>query len=180
MRKLVLRNPLPKEIKIFIIIHSFHIAKHGLLVIILSIIYMNNEVIKNDTLEAVLEKMKILESNDVSGRKYRKSIGNSAVDPSMITLFGDVKNQLIHKDWVKRRYIDITKIVSDDFDHPKFEYRWGERAKKEFDKKDILNFVANIYDKPVKAFKDQYQEIGPQNFVQEKDQGKTDDSMEIQ
>ena len=164
-----------------LIYHTECIAKHGLLVIILSFIYMNNEVIKNDTLEAVLEKMKILDtSNDVSGRKYRKSIGNSAVDPSMITLFGDVKNQLIHKDWVKRRYIDITKIVSDDFDHPQFEYRWGERAKKEFDKKDILNFVANIYDKPVKAFKDQYQEIGPQNFVQEKDKVKTDNSMEIQ
>ena len=153
----------------------FHTAKHGLLVIILSLIYMNNEVIKDDTLELFLEKMKL------SGKKDRSSIGDPTVDPSKVTLFGDVRNQLIDKDWVKRRYIDITKIDSDDPFNPQYEYRWGERAKKQFDKKDILNFVAKIYEKPVKAFSDQYQMIGPHNFVEETstDQS-TDEAMETQ
>ena len=142
---------------------------------------MNNEVIKNDILEFFLVKMKLLDSNFVSGRKYRSSIGSSTVDPSMVTLFGDVKNQLIDRDWVKQRYISITKVDSDDPDNPQFEYRWGERAKLEFDKKDILNFVAKIYDKPVKAFSDQYQKIGPHNFVQETSTNQsTDQAMETE
>ena len=166
-----------KKLKIYNYFLFHTTAKHGLLVIILSLIYMNNEVIKTDTLELFLEKMKL---NFASGRKDRSRIGDAIVDPSMVTLFGDVKN-LIDKDWVKHRYLTKIDVDLDDPNNPQSEYRWGERAKKEFDKKDILNFVAKIYEKPVKAFSDQYQMIGPHNFVEETstDQS-TDEAMETQ
>ena len=35
----------------------------------------------------------------------------------------------------------------------------GERARFEFRKSDMLKFVAKVYDKPVTAFRDQYEEI---------------------
>ena len=43
---------------------------------------------------------------------------------------------------------------------PKWRYfNFFKKANIEFDKKDILKSVANIYDKPVSAFCDQYQKI---------------------
>jgi len=131
------------------------IAHHGLLTTILTLIYMNNEVIKSDTLENFLIKMKLWDSS--VGKKDRSRFGE--VDPSVVKIFGDVKGELIDKEWVKRRYIEYTKVQDCDPDNPQYEYRWGERAHIEFDKKDILKFVAKIYDKPVSAFCDQYQKI---------------------
>ena len=71
-------------------------------------------------------------------------MGDSQVDPSVVKIFGDVKRELIDKEWVKRRYIELTKVQDCDPDNPQFEYRWGERATIEFDKKDILKFVAKV------------------------------------
>ena len=71
-------------------------------------------------------------------------MGDSQVDPSVVKIFGDVKRELIDKEWVKRRYIELTKVQDCDPDNPQFEYRWGERATIEFEKKDILKFVAKV------------------------------------
>ena len=71
-------------------------------------------------------------------------MGDSQVDPSVIKIFGDVKRDLIDKEWTRRRYIDVTKVQDCDPDNPQFEYRWGERATIEFEKKDILKFVAKV------------------------------------
>ena len=71
-------------------------------------------------------------------------MGDSQVDPSVIKIFGDVKRDLIDKEWTRRRYIEMTKVQDCDPDNPQFEYRWGERATIEFEKKDILKFVAKV------------------------------------
>ena len=71
-------------------------------------------------------------------------MGDSQVDPSVVKIFGDVKRDLIDKEWTRRRYIEMTKVQDCDPDNPQFEYRWGERATIEFEKKDILKFVAKV------------------------------------
>lgn len=82
------------------------------------------------------------------------------MDRSIFDAFGDVK-ALIEKDWcAKYHYIDVSRVEGGgDADNPQHEYRWGERAKIEFRKSDVLKFVAKHYERPVTDFKDQYEAI---------------------
>lgn len=133
-------------------------AHHGLLMVVLSVVYMNNGVIKDDALFQFLQKMRLWDEE--VAKRDRVSMGATSVDPSIIEQFGDIKN-LINKEWCQRlHYLTCTKVDDgSDPDVQQFEYRWGERAEHEFKKSDILKFVAHVYDKPVKAFGDQYEEI---------------------
>ena len=68
--------------------------------------------------------------------------------------------QLIEDKFKKIHYIKIEKDDASDADSgTKMLYKWGLRAEVEIKKSDILKFVANIYNKTVEEFTEEYKEI---------------------
>jgi len=113
------------------------VAKNGLLAVILSLIFMNGNVLAEEDLWNTLKKIKIIKD----GNHDR---------------FGDVK-KLVTQEFKQRLYLDIAKVQGSD--PPTYEYKWGERAKKEISRKDILQFVCAIYgDKHPEDWLQQYKE----------------------
>ncbi|NXL55007.1 NSE3 protein, partial [Podilymbus podiceps] len=56
-------------------------------------------------------------------------------------VFGDVR-KLVTEEFVRQKYLEITPIPLTD--PPEFKYQWGPRAAKETTKKDVLRFVAKV------------------------------------
>ena len=123
-----------------------------MLITVLSIIYMSNGKIKEDQMDHFLQKMNLW-ADDV-GKKERR---DSQVDNSIVEMFGNIKKDLFVS-WSRKGYLEISKNKEDQ-EHEFFEYKWGKRATSEFKKSLILKWVAKIYDKPVTAFPDQYEEV---------------------
>jgi len=118
----------------------------GLLSTVLALIYMNKKSIKQDELFNFLQKLKVW---DEGSSKREKEEGP----------FGNVKN-LIEKEWCqKQHYIKMEKDETADPENPRFIYLWGERAKKEVKEWELLKFVAEIYDKKVSDFTEEYEAI---------------------
>jgi len=117
-------------------------AQLGLLTVILSVIYMNNNLIKEDALFSFLESL------DLGAR-------DNTVHPD----FGNIR-QLIDKEWCqKHHYLNMEKDENSDPDQPHFIYSWGDRATVEVKKSEILKFVAEIYEKEPSEFTEQYESI---------------------
>ena len=55
--------------------------------------------------------------------------------------FGDVK-KLVMQEFVKQAYLELTKLPNNE--QPVFEVRWGQRAKLETSKLQILKFVSLV------------------------------------
>lgn len=55
--------------------------------------------------------------------------------------FGDVK-KLVTQEFVKQAYLELTKLPNNE--QPVFEVRWGQRAKLETSKLQILKFVSLV------------------------------------
>ncbi|NWZ72922.1 NSE3 protein, partial [Acrocephalus arundinaceus] len=70
-------------------------------------------------------------------------------------VFGDVR-KLVTEEFVRQKYLEITPIPLTD--PPEFKYQWGPRAEKEISKKDVLNAVAKIQGKDPKFWASQYSE----------------------
>jgi len=121
----------------------------GLLIVVLSVIYMNNGVVKEETLFGFLKKLNLFDDNDPK----------KEFEP-----FGNVKN-LIDKEWCnKQHYIQLEKdelaaSSSGDPDQNQYKYRWGERAFAEVKKSDVLKFVASVYEKKPNEFTEEYENI---------------------
>ena len=58
----------------------------------------------------------------------------------MHPVFGDVK-KYITAELVKQMYLNYECISKEP---PKYEFTWGLRAKQEFDKRDLLQFVCRV------------------------------------
>ncbi|XP_076448316.1 non-structural maintenance of chromosomes element 3 homolog [Babylonia areolata] len=111
-------------------------VKTGLLTAILSIIYMSGNVVKDGELWHGL-----------------KSLG---IDPDMNhETFGDVK-KLVTNEFVKQGYLEFTKLPNSE--QTTYEVRWGQRAKLETSKMQILKFVSLIYGKEPEQWTTQYQD----------------------
>ncbi|XP_053148685.1 non-structural maintenance of chromosomes element 3 homolog isoform X4 [Hemicordylus capensis] len=111
--------------------------KMGLLIIILSLIFMKGNVVKDSAVWEMLRRLRI----DCSGEKHK--------------IFGDVK-KLVTEEFVRQKYLEYTRLPHTD--PPEFEFRWGPRAAKETSKKQILQFIAKIQNKNPKTWISQYNE----------------------
>jgi len=119
-------------------------ASLGLLTVVLSVIYMNNNLIKEEALFTFLENLGLCDK-DPTKRDHED--------------FGNIKN-LIDKEWCqKHHYIQMEKDENSNPDQPQFIYSWGERANVEVKKSEILKFVAEIYEKNPSEFTEQYENI---------------------
>jgi len=120
-------------------------AHLGLLTTVLSVIYMNNNAIKEDALFGFLENLGLCDGKDPTKNDHED--------------FGNIKN-LIEKEWCqKHHYIHMEKDENSDPDQPHFIYSWGERANVEVKKSEILKYVAEVYDKNPREFTEQYDNI---------------------
>ncbi|XP_052680816.1 non-structural maintenance of chromosomes element 3 homolog [Crassostrea angulata] len=112
-------------------------AKTGLLMVVLSAIFMNGEVMVDSQLYHMLRKLKV--DQDVTH-----------------PVFGDVKKQLT-VEFVRQGYLEYTRQPNTD--PPVFEFRWGFRAKKEITKRNCLDFVSQLYEKNPEEWVSQYQVV---------------------
>nr|XP_008120916.1 PREDICTED: non-structural maintenance of chromosomes element 3 homolog [Anolis carolinensis]XP_008120923.1 PREDICTED: non-structural maintenance of chromosomes element 3 homolog [Anolis carolinensis] len=111
--------------------------KMGLLIIILSLIYMKGNVVKDSVVWEMLRRLQV----ECSGRKHK--------------IFGDVK-KLVTEEFVKQKYLEYIRLPhTDPLEH---EFRWGSRAAKELSKRQILQFVAKMQKKNPKTWMSQYNE----------------------
>uniref|UniRef100_A0A8C4PYK6 MAGE domain-containing protein n=1 Tax=Eptatretus burgeri TaxID=7764 RepID=A0A8C4PYK6_EPTBU len=97
--------------------------KLGLLLVVLSIIFMKGNVISSSLLWFTLKKF--------------------GVDPSFYhPVFGDVK-KLITEEFVRQKYLEHTKTLHTDV--PEYKFSWGSRAFTETSKLRILDFVSKMF-----------------------------------
>jgi len=117
-------------------------AKIGLVLIILATIFMNGNLLKDSELYYFLSKLGI----DIEGNH---------------PVFGDVK-KLITQEFVRCQYLEVIKTTS--IDPPTLEFAWGQRAKQETTKKNVLDFVCEIYGiSDPKIWTSQYQDVLREN-----------------
>ncbi|ELT90520.1 hypothetical protein CAPTEDRAFT_220103 [Capitella teleta] len=95
----------------------------SLLMIILSFIFMNGNVISDNQLYDCLRRIGI----DI---EFHHEV------------FGDVENKL-KKDYVRQGYVEYSRVVG--AEPVQHEFKWGLRARKELSKLKVLDFVAKIY-----------------------------------
>ncbi|ESO89986.1 hypothetical protein LOTGIDRAFT_56299, partial [Lottia gigantea] len=94
----------------------------GLLVIILSLIFMNNNVMQDSELWHTLKKL--------------------GIDPEVHhETFGDVK-KLVTQEFVRQAYLEYIKQPQTD--PLVYDFKWGQRAKAETSKNNILHFVSEV------------------------------------
>ncbi|NXI35637.1 NSE3 protein, partial [Galbula dea] len=97
-------------------------AKLGLLMVILSFIFMKGNSAKDGALWEFLRRLRVQ-----PGERHE--------------VFGDVK-KLLTEEFVRQKYLEITPTPMTD--PPEFTYQWGPRAAKETSKRDVLHFVAKV------------------------------------
>ncbi|XP_069739029.1 non-structural maintenance of chromosomes element 3 homolog [Phaenicophaeus curvirostris] len=110
--------------------------KLGLLVVILSFIFMKGNSVKDGAVWEFLRRLRLQ-----PGERHE--------------VFGDVK-KLVTEEFVRQKYLEIIPIPLTD--PPEFQYQWGPRAAKETSKKDVLRFVAKIQGKDPTFWMRQYKE----------------------
>ncbi|KAM9250201.1 non-structural maintenance of chromosomes element 3 homolog [Cariama cristata] len=111
-------------------------AKLGLLIVILSFIFMKGNSAKDGAVWEFLRRLRVQ-----PGERHE--------------VFGDVK-KLVTEEFVRQKYLEITPIPLTD--PPEFKYQWGPRAAKETSKRDVLRFVAKIQGKDPTFWMSQYNE----------------------
>ncbi|XP_071441015.1 non-structural maintenance of chromosomes element 3 homolog isoform X1 [Hetaerina americana] len=115
-------------------------ADRTLLIIVLTMIFMNNGTMTECTLFEVLRHLKILSSKQIKKHDY----------------FGDVE-AAIKKKYVRWAYLDYDVIPGTD--PVEYEFKWGKRATEEISKKEILEFACKVNGDTEPAFwEKQYEE----------------------
>lgn len=112
-------------------------AKTGLLMVILSLIFMNGQFMLDSYMWHTLKKLGI--DTDFNHE-----------------VFGDSK-KLITQEFVRQGYIEYTRQQNSD--PPVHEFRWGQRAKQEISKKNCLDFVSQLYGRDPEQWISQYQAV---------------------
>ena len=98
--------------------------KYSMLIISLSLIFMNGNEIDGEIFWQSLKKLEI--NKDEKRHKY----------------LGDVYKYFT-VDMVKEGYLEFEQVKG--IEPPAFKFRWGQRAKLEISKKSVLDFVCEIY-----------------------------------
>ncbi|XP_012327167.1 melanoma-associated antigen D2 [Aotus nancymaae] len=110
--------------------------KLGLLMVLLSIIFMNGNRSSEAVIWEVLRKLGL-----------RPGIHHS--------LFGDVK-KLITDEFVKQKYLDYARVPNSN--PPEYEFYWGLRSYYETSKMKVLKFACKVQKKDPKEWAAQYRE----------------------
>ncbi|KAM9180597.1 melanoma-associated antigen D2 isoform 1-T7 [Dugong dugon] len=110
--------------------------KLGLLMVLLSIIFMNGNRSSEAVIWEVLRKLGL-----------RPGVHHS--------LFGDVK-KLITDEFVKQKYLDYTRVPNSN--PPEYEFFWGLRSYYETSKMKVLKFACKVQKKDPKEWAAQYRE----------------------
>ncbi|XP_022104893.1 non-structural maintenance of chromosomes element 3 homolog [Acanthaster planci] len=115
--------------------------KVGLLITVLSIIFMSGGTVTEPVLWHTLKKLGIRQ------------------DEKNHEVFGDVKKLLTSEFASKQMYLDYTRIPNTD--PPAYQFKWGLRAQTECTKRRVLEFVCKMYgnDMDMKTWKEQYREV---------------------
>ncbi|XP_064616156.1 non-structural maintenance of chromosomes element 3 homolog [Liolophura sinensis] len=112
-------------------------AKFGLIIVILSLIFMNGNVISDGEMWHGLKRL--------------------GVEPEVShTVFGDIK-KLVTSEFVKQGYIEYNKRPNSD--PPVYDFKWGWRAREETSKKHVLDFVSQVYSMDPKQWTSQWQDV---------------------
>lgn len=113
------------------------LPKMGLLMVVLSLIFMSDHVLTESLLWHTLKKL--------------------GLEPKVEhEVFGD-PDKLISQEFVRQCYLDRKKVVGGD--EAAYEYRWGSRAEKELSKRQVLQFVSELYDTEMESWTSQMKEI---------------------
>ncbi|XP_038054384.1 non-structural maintenance of chromosomes element 3 homolog isoform X2 [Patiria miniata] len=115
--------------------------KVGLLITVLSIIFMSGGAVNEPVLWHTLKKLGIKQ------------------DEKNHEVFGDVKKLLTSEFASKQMYLDYSRIPNTD--PAAYQFKWGIRAQTECTKRKVLDFVCQMYgnDMDVKTWKEQYREV---------------------
>lgn len=87
--------------------------------------------------------------------------------------FGDVA-KLIREKFPRQQYLKRTRVEIEGVNEAQLQLSWGQRAEKEFDKKEILKTVAVIMQKSPEMFINQYHEV-----MEDRDEGYDEDILVI-
>lgn len=112
-------------------------AKTGLLMMVLSIVFMSGNVVQDGDLWHSL-----------------RSLGIDSDMPH--ETFGDVK-KLVMQEFTRQAYLECSRLQNSE--QPIFEVRWGQRAKLETCKKKVLKFVCLLYDMEPEQWAAQFQDM---------------------
>lgn len=137
--KYMLINAIPNKLP-HIHLSKEHRAQQVLLFIVLTHIFMNAESCTEGVLYDFLKHLNIV-TQDNFHHYY----------------FGDVK-ELISETFVHQKYLD--KVIYQDGDPPKVEYKWGLRAEHEFTRRSALEFISKVYyNRPLTSWTLQYKMV---------------------
>lgn len=114
------------------------LPKMGLLMVVLSLIFMSDARVMNESLLWHTLKKLGLEP---------KHEHKDFEDPE----------KLLTQEFMRQGYLDRKKLASSD--GATFEYRWGPRAYKELTKRQVLQFVAEMYETSMEDWRSQMNEI---------------------
>ncbi|XP_054437791.1 melanoma-associated antigen 10-like [Pteronotus mesoamericanus] len=110
--------------------------KTGLLIFILSIIYVEGDCVPEEKIWEALNVMGVH-----AGREHR--------------IYGEPR-ELITKDWVQEQYLEYRQVPNS---HPAcYEFLWGSRAHAETSKMKVLEFLAQINGSDPRSFPHWYEE----------------------
>ncbi|XP_051856550.1 non-structural maintenance of chromosomes element 3 homolog [Antechinus flavipes] len=112
------------------------VAKMGLLMVILSLIFMKGNSARESLVWDVLKKLR------VDPEKKHKT-------------FGDVK-KLVKDEFVRQKYLEYNRVPHTE--PPEYEFLWGPRAAHETSKMQVLRFVAKIQNREPSSWVSQYNE----------------------
>ncbi|XP_074124805.1 non-structural maintenance of chromosomes element 3 homolog [Sminthopsis crassicaudata] len=112
------------------------VAKMGLLMVILSLIFMKGNSARESLVWDVLRKLR------VDPEKKHKT-------------FGDVK-KLVKDEFVRQKYLEYNRVPHTE--PPEYEFLWGPRAFHETSKMQVLRFVAKIQNREPSSWVSQYNE----------------------
>lgn len=79
------------------------------------------------------------------------------VETETHAVFGDVA-KLIRETFARQLYLKRTKVEIEGVNEVQMHVKWGVRAEKEFDKKEVLKVVGEIMNKSPATFINQYHE----------------------
>ncbi|XP_041349062.1 non-structural maintenance of chromosomes element 3 homolog [Gigantopelta aegis] len=123
--------------KPYLVFPDLENAKTGLLMVTLSLIFMNGNIMHDAELWHTLKKF--------------------GIDPSIThDVFGDVK-KVITQEFVRQGFLEYVRQPNNDI--PTYDFQWGQRAHLETSKKHCLHFVSQIYDMEPERWTSQYQDV---------------------
>ncbi|KAM7045451.1 melanoma-associated antigen B18-like [Molossus nigricans] len=113
-----------------------NMPKTGLLMIVLGVIFMNDNCAPEEAIWEVLNLMGVY-----ADKKH--------------LIYGEPK-KIITEDLVQLKYLEYRQVA--DSDPPRYEFLWGPRAHAETSKMKVLEFLAKVYDTVPSAFPLWYEE----------------------